>query len=77
MMILKTIQEYTWLLHDIYDISIAVLLVCSIFTLRLFRKIKRQRKLSLFESLMFFILKIAIFLWLASFLIMEYGEYFL
>lgn len=75
MMILKTMQEYAGLLQDIYDISIAVLLICSIFTIRLFRKIKRQRKLSAFESMMFFILKMAIFLWLASFLLMEYGEY--
>ncbi len=72
---MKIILEYTELLEQIYEISIAVLLLFSILTLRLFRKIRRERKLSLFESLMFLVLKIAIFLWLASFLLLNYGDY--
>ena len=73
---MRSILEYAGYLQQIYEISIAVLLLCSIFTIRLFRKIRRERKLSLFESLMFFILKLAVFLWLTSFLLLEYGEYF-
>ncbi|QOV13312.1 hypothetical protein [Viridibacillus arvi] len=72
---LKSIVENVRLLENIYEISIAVLLLCSIFSVRLLKKIKRERKLSSFEFAMYIIIRIAIFLWLASFLLIEYGTY--
>ena len=63
------------LLENIYQISIAFLLLCSIFSVRLIKKLKRERKLSFFENIMNIIIRIAIFLWLASFLLIEYGGY--
>lgn len=75
MIILKSIVENVRLLENIYEISIAILLLCSIFSVRLLKKIKRERKLSSFEFAMYIIIRIAIFLWLASFLLIEYGTY--
>ncbi|MEK4760462.1 hypothetical protein MHH85_09400 [Viridibacillus sp. FSL E2-0187] len=72
---LKSIVENVRLLENIYEISIAILLLCSIFSVRLLKKIKRERKLSSFEFAMYIIIRIAIFLWLASFLLIEYGTY--
>ncbi|PJO43751.1 hypothetical protein [Lysinibacillus xylanilyticus] len=63
------------LLENIYQISIAFLLLCSIFSVRLIKKLKLERKLSFFENIMNIIIRIAIFLWLASFLLIEYGGY--
>ncbi|WP_083446171.1 hypothetical protein [Viridibacillus arvi] len=70
---LKSLVENVRLLENIYEISIAILLLCSIFSVRLLKKIKRERKLSSFEFAMYVIIRIAIFLWLASFLLIEYG----
>ncbi|MGE7835588.1 hypothetical protein [Viridibacillus arvi] len=70
---LKSLVENVRLLESIYEISIAILLLCSIFSVRLLKKIKRERKLSSFEFAMCVIIRIAIFLWLASFLLIEYG----
>ncbi|MFE6169699.1 hypothetical protein ACFVP8_17775 [Viridibacillus arvi] len=70
---LKSLVENVRLLENIYEISIAILLLCSIFSVLLLKKIKRERKLSSFEFAMYFIIRIAIFLWLASFLLIEYG----
>lgn len=75
MIILKSIVENVRLLENIYEISIAILLLCSIFSVRLLKKIKRERKLSSFEFAMYIIIRIAIFLWLVSFLLIEYGTY--
>ncbi|MFF3099557.1 hypothetical protein [Viridibacillus arvi] len=72
---LKSIVENVKLLENIYEISIAVLLLCSIFSVRLLKKKKRERKLSSCEFAMYIIIRIAIFLWLASFLLIEYGTY--
>ncbi|MGE7770957.1 hypothetical protein ACQKMK_10510 [Viridibacillus arvi] len=72
---LKSIVENVRLLENIYEISIAILVLCSIFSVRLLKKIKRERKLSSFEFAMYIIIRIAIFLWLASFLLIEYGTY--
>ncbi|WP_090912057.1 MULTISPECIES: hypothetical protein [unclassified Bacillus (in: firmicutes)] len=64
------------LLENIYKISIAILLLCSFFYVRQFKKMRRERKLSFFESAIYIISQIAIFLWLASFLLLRYGSYF-
>ncbi|WP_413368115.1 hypothetical protein [Lysinibacillus sp. 3P01SB] len=72
---LKNILENAELLQNIFDISIAVILLCSILSLRLFRKVKREKKLSPFDSMIYLLIRLAIFLWLASFLLMEYGTY--
>ncbi|MEQ6354048.1 hypothetical protein ABNX05_05410 [Lysinibacillus sp. M3] len=46
---LKNLLENTSLLENIYELSIAVLLLCSAFSVRLLKKVKRERKLSAFE----------------------------
>jgi len=72
---LKNLLENTTLLENVYELSIAVLLLCSIFSVRLLKKLKLERKLSFFEYTMYIIIRIAIFLWLASFLFIEYSGY--
>ncbi|MGY3189400.1 hypothetical protein [Lysinibacillus sp. TE18511] len=61
------------LLENVYQLSIAVLLLCSVISVRLLKNLKRERKLSYFEYTMYLIIRIAIFLWLASFLLIHYG----
>ena len=72
---LKDLLENVSLLENIYKISIAVLLLCSVFSVRLLKKIKRERKLTTFEFTMYVIIRIAILFWLTSFILLEYGEY--
>ncbi|MGE7884642.1 hypothetical protein [Bacillus sp. NPDC094077] len=72
---LKNLLENISLIGNVYKISIAVLLLCSFFSIRLLRKIKEERKLSPFEFTMYVIIRIAIFFWLTSFILLEYGEY--
>ncbi|GCF75812.1 hypothetical protein CN941_04270 [Bacillus cereus] len=72
---LKNLLENVSLLENIYKISIAILLLCSVFSIRLLKKIKRERKLSPFEFTMYIIIRIAIFFWLTSFILLEYGAY--
>ncbi|MGE8003533.1 hypothetical protein [Lysinibacillus sp. NPDC093216] len=72
---LKSLLENVNLLENIYQISIAFLLLCSIFSVRLLKNLKRERKLSFFEYTMYLIIRIAIFLWLSSFLLREYRGY--
>jgi len=73
MILLNKLLENTSLLENVYELSIAVLLLCSVFSVRLLKKVKRERKLSAFELIMDIIIRIAIFLWLISFLLMRYG----
>ncbi|MGE6590099.1 hypothetical protein ACQKFU_10845 [Bacillus mycoides] len=73
---LKNLLENISLLENVYKISIAILLLCSFFSVRLLRKIKRERKLTPFEFTMYVIIRIAIFFWLTSFILLEYGAYF-
>lgn len=75
MNMLKDLLENVSLLENIYKISIAVLLLCSIFSVRLLKKIKRERKLTTFEFTMYVIIRIAILFWLTSFILLEYGKY--
>ncbi|EOP09057.1 MULTISPECIES: hypothetical protein [Bacillus] len=72
---LKDLLENVSLLENIYKISIAVLLLCSFFSVRLLKKIKRERKLTTFEFTMYVIIRIAILFWLTSFILLEYGKY--
>ncbi|WHY30937.1 hypothetical protein [Bacillus wiedmannii] len=72
---LKDLLENVSLLENIYKLSIAILLLCSFYSVRLFKKIKRERNLSPFEFTMYVIIRIAIFFWLASFIILEFNEY--
>lgn len=72
---LKDLLENVSLLENIYKISIAGLLLCSFFSVRLLKKIKRERKLTTFEFTMYVIIRIAILFWLTSFILLEYGKY--
>ncbi|MDL2418431.1 hypothetical protein AVT_06215 [Bacillus tropicus] len=72
---LKDLLENVSLLENIYKMSIAVLLLCSVFSVKLLRKIKRERNLTPFEFTMYVIIRIAILFWLASFILLEFNEY--
>ncbi|HFJ9441751.1 MULTISPECIES: hypothetical protein [Bacillus] len=72
---LKDLLENVSLLENIYKISIAVLLLCSFFSVRLLKKIKRERTLTTFEFTMYVIIRIAILFWLTSFILLEFNEY--
>ncbi|ADY21183.1 hypothetical protein P4U05_07035 [Bacillus paranthracis] len=72
---LQDLLENVSLLENIYKMSIAVLLLCSVFSVRFLRKIKRERSLTPFEFTMYVIIRIAIFFWLASFILLEFNEY--
>ncbi|HFK1398382.1 MULTISPECIES: hypothetical protein [Bacillus] len=72
---LKGLLENIVLLENIYKISIAILLLCSFYFVRLLKKIKRERNLSPFEFTMYVIIRIAILFWLASFILLEFNEY--
>lgn len=76
MNMLKNLLENISLLENVYKISIAILLLCSFFSVRLLRKIKRERKLTPFEFTMYVIIRIAILFWLTSFILLEYVAYF-
>ncbi|MFE4760826.1 MULTISPECIES: hypothetical protein [Bacillus cereus group] len=73
---LKNLLENISLLENVYKISIAILLLCSFFSVRLLRKVKRERKLTPFEFTIYVIIRIAILFWLTSFILLEYGAYF-
>ncbi|HFJ9277471.1 MULTISPECIES: hypothetical protein [Bacillus] len=72
---LKDLLENVSLLENVYKMSIAVLLLCSLYSVRLFKKIKRERNLTPFEFTMYVIIRIAIFFWLASFILLEFNKY--
>ncbi|MBJ8074819.1 hypothetical protein JDS92_05530 [Bacillus cereus group sp. N12] len=71
----KDLLENVSLLENVYKMSIAILLLCSFYSVRLFKKIKRERNLTPFEFTMYVIIRIAIFFWLASFILLEFNEY--
>lgn len=75
MNMLKDLLKNVSLLENIYKVSIAVLLLCSFFSVRLLKKIKRERKLTTFEFTMYVIIRIAILFWLTSFILLEFNEY--
>ncbi|MBZ6024137.1 hypothetical protein ACQVWA_09435 [Bacillus cereus] len=72
---LKELLENINLLENIYKMSIAILLLCSFYSVRLFKKIKRERNLTPFEFTMYVIIRIVILFWLASFILLEFNEY--
>ncbi|MCU4713851.1 hypothetical protein OCE25_16190 [Bacillus cereus] len=72
---LKDLLENVSLLENVYEMSIAVLLLCSFYSVRLLKKIKRERNLTPFEFTMYVIIRIAILFWLASFILLEFNEY--
>ncbi|PGW57600.1 hypothetical protein [Bacillus thuringiensis] len=72
---LKDLLENVSVLENVYKMSIAILLLCSFYSVRLFKKIKRERNLTPFEFTMYVIIRIAIFFWLASFILLEFNEY--
>ncbi|MCU5147520.1 hypothetical protein OCB70_09355 [Bacillus cereus] len=72
---LKDLLENVSLLENVYKMSIAVLLLCSFYSVRLLKKIKRERNLTPFEFTMYVIIRIAILFWLASFILLEFNEY--
>ncbi|MGP4074643.1 hypothetical protein [Halobacillus sp. K22] len=61
------------LLENAYEISIAVLLLCSLFYVRQLKKTKKERGLSSFERVMYVVTQTGIIVWLGSFLILNYG----
>lgn len=71
---LKDLLENVSLLENIYKMSIAVLLLCSLFSVRLLKN-KTGTKLTTFEFTMYVIIRIAILFWLASFILLEFNEY--
>ncbi|PGP42440.1 hypothetical protein CN993_19675 [Bacillus thuringiensis] len=72
---LKDLLENVSLLENVYKMSIAILLLCSFYSVRLLKKIKRERNLTPFEFTMYVIIRIAILFWLASFILLEFNEY--
>ncbi|MDA2408368.1 hypothetical protein PDN38_05765 [Bacillus cereus] len=72
---LKELLENINLLENLYKMSIAILLLCSFYSVRLFKKIKRERNLTPFVFTMYVIIRIAILFWLASFILLEFNEY--
>nr|WP_246593745.1 hypothetical protein [Evansella tamaricis] len=58
------------LLENIFQISAIILLLCSFYYYRHFKKVKRERKLTLFEFTIYIITQVAFFLCAGSYLIM-------
>ena len=58
------------LLENIFQISAIILLLCSFYYYRHFKKIKRERKLTLFEFSLYIITQVAFFLCAGSYLLL-------
>ena len=58
------------LLENIFQISAIILLLCSFYYYRHFKKIKRERKLTAFELSVYIITRIALFLCAGSYLLL-------
>lgn len=58
-------------LENIYELSIAVLLLCSFFHVSQMNKLKRERKFTAFEFVMYIVTQVAIIVWIASFLLVN------
>lgn len=58
------------LLDNIFQLSAIILLLCSFYYYRHFKKIKRERKLTLFEFLIYVITQIALYLCAGSYLLL-------
>ena len=58
------------LLENIFQISAAILLLCSLYYYRYFKKMKRDRKLSFYELSIYLITQVAILLLASSYLLL-------
>ncbi|MEK3953881.1 hypothetical protein SAMN05421670_0100 [Psychrobacillus psychrotolerans] len=58
------------LLENIFQISAIILLLCSLYYYRHFKKTKRERKLTSLEFSMFLLTEVAIFLCAGSYLLL-------
>ena len=58
------------LLENIFQVSAIILLLCSFYYYRHFKKIKRERKLTAFELSVYIITRIALFLCAGSYLLL-------
>ncbi|QED48102.1 hypothetical protein [Cytobacillus dafuensis] len=58
------------LLEDIFQLSAIILLLCSFYYYRHFKKIKRERKLTSFEFSIYLLTRVAFFLCAGSYLLL-------
>ncbi|KLT19925.1 hypothetical protein AA980_05090 [Neobacillus vireti] len=58
------------LLENVFQLSAVILLLCSFYYYRHFKKIKRERKLTLFEFLIYVITQVALYLCAGSYLLL-------
>ncbi|HWJ78017.1 MAG TPA: hypothetical protein VNR61_08060 [Niallia sp.] len=58
------------LLENIFQVSAIILLLCSFYYYRHFKKIKRERKLTLSEFSIYIITKVALFICASSYLLL-------
>ena len=58
------------LLENTSQVSAIILLLCSIYYYRHFKKVKRERKLTKFESFIYVITQVALFLCAGSYLLL-------
>lgn len=58
------------LLENIFQVSAIILLLCSFYYYRHFKKVKRERKLTLFKLSIYIITQVAIFLCAGSYLLL-------
>ena len=58
------------LLENIFQISAIILLLCSFYYYRHFKKVKRERKLTLFELSIYIITQVAMYLCAGSYLLL-------
>lgn len=57
--------------HNMYELSIGILLLCSILFVIHMKKMKNERKLSFIESALLMLSQFAILLWLAAFILLR------
>ncbi|WP_083849024.1 hypothetical protein [Bacillus timonensis] len=58
------------LLENIFQFSAIILLLCSFYYYRHFKKVRRERKLTLFELSMYVITQVAIYFCAGSYLLL-------
>ncbi|NBJ68935.1 hypothetical protein D1839_05540 [Roseburia sp. 1XD42-34] len=63
-------MSYINILNNINDLSILLLLLSSFFYYIQLRQIKRERKLTTFETSMYILTQVAYLLWAGSYLLM-------
>ncbi|MEH7238004.1 hypothetical protein V7097_17665 [Bacillus sp. JJ1562] len=58
------------LLENLFQVTAIILLLCSFYYYRHFKKIKRERKLTIFELSIYIITQVAIYLCAGSYLLL-------